>query len=63
MLHDCYIGFVTRSLIYFVLLLTILKFAKEKVKEREESPERPGQVECKVITNLMIIPVSVVIIT
>ncbi|XP_058195907.1 zinc finger CCCH domain-containing protein 67 isoform X2 [Rhododendron vialii] len=23
------------------------QFAKEKVKEREESPERPGQVECK----------------
>lgn len=51
------------SLLYFALLLTLLKSAKEKVKEREESPERPGQVECKVIIVVMIILVSVFIIT
>lgn len=36
-----------------VLMFIILKVAKEKVKEQEELPERPGQTECKVSKIMM----------
>lgn len=32
-------------------MFIVLKGAKEKVKEQEELPERPGQTECKVFLN------------
>lgn len=34
--------------LYVFLMLILLKGVKEKVKEQEELPERPGQTECKV---------------
>ena len=37
-----------------VLFLTLLTAAKENVKEKEESTERPGQTECKVSLLLLL---------
>ena len=37
-----------------VLFFTLLKAAKENVKEKEESTERPGQTECKVSLLLLL---------
>ena len=40
--------------VLWCLFLTLLKDAKENVKEKEESTERPGQTECKVSLLLLL---------